>query len=46
MNKMLSFVLAASASALLAAAPSYAQDTSYKSLTDQAAATYKQAKKP
>lgn len=44
MNKMLSFVLAASASALLAAAPAYAQDTSYKSLTDQAAATYKQDK--
>lgn len=44
MNKMLSLVLAASASALLAAAPAYAQDTSYKSLTDQAAANYKQAK--
>ena len=44
MNKMLSFVLAASASALLATAPAHAQDTSYKSLTDQAAATYKEAK--
>ncbi len=44
MNKMLSFVLAASASALLAAAPAHAQDTSYKALTDQAAATYKQAR--
>ncbi|MEG0885211.1 MAG: BON domain-containing protein, partial [Janthinobacterium sp.] len=44
MNKMIAFVLAASASALLAAAPAYAQDTSYKSLTDKATADYKQAK--
>ncbi|MCC7701994.1 BON domain-containing protein [Janthinobacterium sp. GW460P] len=44
MNKMIALMLAASASALLAAAPAYAQDASYKSLTDKASADYKQAK--
>ncbi|MGK5079577.1 BON domain-containing protein [Janthinobacterium sp. HLX7-2] len=44
MNKMIALVLAASASALLAAAPAYAQDSSYKSLTDKATNDYKQAK--
>ena len=44
MNKMIALVLAASASALFAATPAYAQDASYKSLTDKATADYKQAK--
>ncbi|MCC7695756.1 BON domain-containing protein [Janthinobacterium sp. EB271-G4-7A] len=44
MNKMIALMLAASASALLAATPAYAQDASYKSLTDKASADYKQAK--
>lgn len=44
MNKMIALMLAASASALLAATPAHAQDASYKSLTDKATADYKQAK--
>lgn len=44
MNKVIALMLAASASALLAAAPAHAQDASYKSATDKASADYKQAK--
>ncbi|MBG6219260.1 MULTISPECIES: BON domain-containing protein [unclassified Janthinobacterium] len=44
MHKMIALMLAASASALLAATPAHAQDGAYKRLMDQASTDYKQAK--